>query len=429
MEIVMAYDRGDGAHTEGSNTAAGGVASHAEGDTTLACGDSAHAEGKSSAAYGTSAHAEGEINYAFGDNSHAEGYNTSTGNPDPFTIVDTLVTISGVATDRFQFNDTVLIITSTESCIRRTISDSPVYDYYSNSTTFIIDTGISDTSGIIIDITISKFAHTEGNSTKASKEASHAEGISTITNGIAAHAEGNTCQAIGGSAHAEGFGTIANDTSAHAEGLSTLANQANSHAEGEATIANGISSHAEGCSTMTQGQYSHAEGYHSYSNGTSSHTEGIWSIATRPGQHAHAGGSFNSLPGQAQNSKIELRGLATSGGGSVNLTDIDGNEFTLEDGKAYEIEIRCVAIELDAAGGDALWIHDLLVRQEAGVMTIRTDNTTLSVPGATGWTFAISVVAGIPPYLRMTFTTAIGTVNDVRVKATVRFGEISRLNS
>jgi hypothetical protein len=116
--------------------------------------------------------------------------------------------------------------------------------------------------------------------------------------------------------------------------------------------------------------------------------------------------------------------VALLAGTSVDLRDANGVEFQPEDGKLYEIEVRCVATELSAAGGRAMWIHDLLVQQESGTITILNDNSTLSVPLATGWTFAISVPGAA---LKLTFTKPV-TTNDVRVKATVRFGEVSRLS-
>ncbi len=67
---------GDGSHTEGGYTIAGGRYSHSEGNTTKALNAGSHAEGTGTIAKGVSSHTEGNGTEASGGNSHAEGYHT-----------------------------------------------------------------------------------------------------------------------------------------------------------------------------------------------------------------------------------------------------------------------------------------------------------------------------------------------------------------
>lgn len=269
-------------------------------------------------------------------------------------------------------------------------------------------------------------SHCEGQQGTASGSLAHCEGWAGTASGFASHSEGRS-SATNDYAHSEGYSTTAGGTYSHAEGYSTNAVDSCCHAEGNQTYASAGWSHAEGAQTVASEDSAHAEGKFSTASGKVSHAEGMYAKAIRTGQHAHAGGSFDSIRGQVQNSKIELRGVALLAGTTIGLVDDDSAHFTLENGKLYEIEIRCVATELDAAGGRAMWVHDLLVQQESGTITILNNNTTLSVPLATGWSFAVSVIP-TPDRLRLTFTKPV-TTYDVRVKATVRFGEISRLNT
>lgn len=83
------------------------------------------------------------------------------------------------------------------------------------------------------NIASGRYAHAEGNYTRAPGKFSHSEGSNTQANGDwGSHAEGWSTQANGESSHTEGFSTIATNPSEHAEGFYNLSNINTLHSVG-----------------------------------------------------------------------------------------------------------------------------------------------------------------------------------------------------
>lgn len=250
---------GPGAHAEGASYAKGSY-SHAEGFRTATLQASSHAEGQYTQATSTYAHAEGNATRAKGMASHAEG----NGNNDQTVTVSTHNTLfipgaEGVASHAEGYQTHVTAMSGHAEGYQ-----SEAYD----------TSGIPGAHAEGYQTRARWTAHSEGNSTQASGQASHAEGTSTKATSMSAHAEGTGTQATNQSAHAEGTSTQATQQDAHAEGTSTKALRLAAHAEGQGTTANGIAAHTEGQNTLVYNTCGHAEGRDTLSDGTGAHAEG-----------------------------------------------------------------------------------------------------------------------------------------------------------
>ena len=259
---------GEAAHAEGSSyipdngevisTSATGVASHAEGFATSAQGNYAHAEGDYTKALGNSSHASGSFTIAFGNRSYTEG--SGSGNTEPKIGFGERV---GESTSPYTYKYTWKMADVIEGRVLRAITFD-INDHEFES--YLLITNIDDTNeeisfniingaigGTLVDANLVLGITTT--------EAAHSEGAATTASGYAAHAEGSDTVASNVSAHAEGANTIASGQTAHAEGAFTKASGDYSHAEGRDTTTYGPASHAEGNSTTAIGEASHAEGY------------------------------------------------------------------------------------------------------------------------------------------------------------------------
>lgn len=198
------------------------------------------------------------------------------------------------------------------------------------------------------DYDIGKFAHAEGNNTRAEAYGAHAEGELTrafgenghaegkeTQAGFGAHAEGRRTQATGDNSHAEGHTTEATAPQAHAEGKYTQATKDGAHAEGHSNYENqkntasGRGSHAEGIDgTVASGTGAHAEGRTTTASGRASHAEGYGTVATEENQHVQ--GKFNYL--DTKNKSGAYAHIIGNGAGETSRS----NAHTIDwDGKAW----------------------------------------------------------------------------------------------
>ena len=206
-----------GAHAEGIQTAAVGLAAHAEGISSIALGYNTHAEGYSSiAGFTYNLNDELHAESAWGNQgSHAEGYQTSS-----------------VA--RFSHSEGYKTFAGFPSNLERAIRT----DRQNNQELNVV--GHPD---YFVDMAV------------------HAEGYQTSSYFKGAHAEGLSSRATANMAHAEGYQTIAGADPV----LITLdrfdpANYGTAHAEGYQTSALAKGAHTEGGWTKALGNYSHACG-------------------------------------------------------------------------------------------------------------------------------------------------------------------------
>ena len=196
------------------------------------------------------------------------------------------------------------------------------------------------------EVSLSHYAHGEGENTIARERASHAEGRETIAYGQYGHAEGRATKA-NYAAHAEGRDTCAEGECSHAEGRLTQATAANAHAEGKETTAEGEYSHTEGYITKTvgrgahaeggettaEGHYSHAEGNYTKANGTASHAEGYHTTTTSTS--AHAEGNYtkaNGTASHAEGKETIANGEAQHVQGKYNIEDTEGKYAHIQGG-------------------------------------------------------------------------------------------------
>jgi hypothetical protein len=317
-----------------------------------------------------------------------------------------------------------------------------------------------------------------GENNQLSGEASFAEGAQNVETiavsgpgAVANHLEGFrhaiTCSAPDGGSlnHVEGFQHSLTDGGSgnpvdfnHVEGSQNTLTATGgliefNHVEGTGNAllcnANEVSfNHVEGDShhltaTTDIVDECHVEGFDNLVTDTDiCHVEGWGAHAIRSTQHVKASGTFSPVSGaagDAQTSKLVFRGatpgiaanesveLKFSGAGTPAI-----DEFTLENGKYYAIEIDAVAAQ--NGGGTMATFRTPTVFaafQEAGVVTVLptpgplTNDQNVGA-GAASWTMSVSAGVG-PARVVITFSTGAGITAAVRVVATVRFTEVLRL--
>lgn len=423
-------------HAEGGQTIAKGAYSHAEGQKNIAGGTNSHVEGTENEANGNNSHAEGKLCFANGEDSHAEGLRSIANKKaqhvqGKYNIADTdnssdygkYAHIVGNGTKEDEYNADGTLKKQNRSNAYTLdwdgnawfagevealglLSKGPVHGADGHFSTLIDTPVIQDGEGYSIAVknialksdlptegleligqkttengeifnnyesnTAAKFAHAEGNQTKAEGVSSHAEGYKTTAKSEGAHAEGTAHQtndncmgpyADGKGAHAEGASTTAIGKGTHAEGRSTnsaikiiptlsentnfndikaawdkdkflLAIKESAHAEGVNTIAYQYG-HAEGGQTIAKGQYSHAEGQKTQANGTNSHAEGKETISS--GANSHAEGNKTTASGENAHAEGGLIKLITIKPESGN-TDATQTFYTVASGKNSHAE-------------------------------------------------------------------------------------------
>jgi hypothetical protein len=140
---------------------------------------------------------------------------------------------------------------------------------------------------------------------------------------------------------------------------------------------------------------------------------------TRTGQHTTGHGDF-TLGGRGQVSRYTVGGEANSIFGLVRiLTDTDGGQLSLVEGRAYAVRARCVATQTSPAGNRALWLDDLLVHMTGGIAIIDASNSVWAVPNGNAWTIAYTAVGAD---IVATFTGTAG--QQVRAMVDYDFSEI-----
>ena len=335
---------GDGAHSEGRRTEAGGHYSHAENYYTIATGTGAHAEGGQTEASGNYSHAEGLLTVAEGANSHSEGHSSIAKGPQ--SHAEGQSTQSNGWTSHAEGHSSIsegqFSHAEGKSAQARGRSshaegeESQATGMYSHSEGYksLAQGNYSHSEGSQTQST-ANYSHSEGSQSKANGSCSHAEGCNTQANGANSHAEGNNTVA-GDDSHAEGNKAQATGYISHAEGYNTLASGAQSHAEGHTSQAIGVASHAEGSSVIAKGTYSHAEGSQTQSLGTSSHAEGYGTVTgdavsvkdsnelNLKGYYAHAEGVGTKASGVGSHSEgrlTEALGNYSHAEGYGTLTD------------------------------------------------------------------------------------------------------------
>lgn len=317
-----------GAHTEGSGTAAMGIASHAEGsayrfykpylnsndwlynyiyfNTTKANGS--HIEGMGNCIYdysdGTTslgAHVEGIRTYIDSNSaaSHAEGYCTKVyGKASHVEGAGTYVSSNaahaeGVATSATSLGahaEGVAVAINTGNQNSNGYYNIPVGESEQPRFTYTQSIYFGSGSGSVGEMIIYNY-----NDTTKTVNTLYNENVSNYNyspdkdcpdygvpgtvraNAPGAHAEGAGTQANTPASHAEGIVTASNGYGAHAEGILTVSTSYGTHTEGIGTFAAGYGAHAEGIGLYQQGATqigAHVEGMHGVCNAEAGHTEG-----------------------------------------------------------------------------------------------------------------------------------------------------------
>jgi hypothetical protein len=250
---IVDIDFGSFAHAEGSDTSALGTSAHAEGKGTIASGEGAHSEGGAGRIYGPSqavgenshaegsgnmslsehthsqnqdnfaigqfSHASGELTQASGQWSHTEGKCTVCGFAsracsvviaDPLNPHICSITIAGVDCSSefldthivvFYFVDGAGAVTEVKTGLVSALAGGANTTF---TLTLIGAVGtIWNATGFVVDTQQGEYAHAEGLSTAAVKEASHAEGKESKTRYAAAHASASGSIASAGDAQYE----------------------------------------------------------------------------------------------------------------------------------------------------------------------------------------------------------------------------------
>lgn len=140
------------------------------------------------------------------------------------------------------------------------------------------------------------------------------------TVGFCSTAEGLQTQSLGSYCHAEGYATTAGTTAsnsayAHSEGQNTIASGNASHSEGSYTTSSGGSSHAEGSHTVASGQNSHSEGRYTTANHRSQHVFGEYNTADNSSAQGTSRGDYVEIVGNgtSESARSNARTLDWSG--------------------------------------------------------------------------------------------------------------------
>lgn len=360
----------EGAHAEGHNTKANGVYSHAEGGDTVATDECSHAEGRNTEANGMYAHAEGKYTKAVGEASHSEGgcesaegsaeqsYNEALGRFSHVEGLDTNTTEGATAAHAEGMHTTAIgagAHAEGVSAYARGMHSHAEGDRtnasgrgshaeglgnfaslgavsdYSHAEGYLTQAG--DTNAL----ETSKYAHSEGEETRAFGQASHAEGHGTKASGKYSHAEGDSAKAEG-----EASLAVGNTTKASGEG---------SFASGKETIAEGGFSATFGNHTNTSGEYSIAEGQYTKAIGIASHAEGGCDVATEGEEqkYSEASGKFSHAEGEE--TKAISEGAHAEGRGTTAGGEIEGNDV----GKYAHAEGRGAKASKEAAHAEGTY--------------------------------------------------------------------------
>jgi len=434
VELVYGnlLDGGEGAHAEGYQTTANGVASHAEGSGTIANGPVAHAEGFQTIASGSQSHAEGYQTKASGVNSHAQGNFTTASGENSFahgnfttaggnnsTAMGSGSKTSGNNSLSSGSNNTSLLeddttigrfnIASNQVLLvdRVEVISGPeviVYikgDYTSNidfSTRESIDVVLINddinttfpyagtvpfpltqacTYDIVEDETlVYTFSAPPGNSIFG--VVPHTIKFDFMTETFPSSAIAIGMENIAGNAYAMATGqrTKAYGKASFAGGFGTESSGTSSHAEGHLTIAGGASSHAEGSTTIASGDNSHAEGNGSQALGTNSHAGGSYTRAK--GNNSMAFGSGSKAVGDSSVSIGSNNTSFSNDDSTIGRFNIASNQVLQVD----RVEVISGPYVIVYIKGDYTAHIDYTTRQDVDVIFINDDiNTTFPYTG------------------------------------------------
>ena len=237
------------------------------------------------------------------------------------------VTVKGLSSSKF--------VKTTIADELKNITDNEVgqfYPYNENGTTYIGEIFNDYTN----NETRARYAHAEGQNTKATGHCGHAEGYKTTAHyhahaegdnttatGDDTHAEGTYTNATGNYAHAEGYYSTASGDASHSEGSNTTASGADAHAEGNHTTASSPTAHAEGSYTTASAQNAHAEGASTTANGINSHAQNLGTIAKGTSQTAL--GKFNVQDDNNTYAVVIGNGTADNARSNAATVDWNGN--------------------------------------------------------------------------------------------------------
>lgn len=242
---------------------------------------------------------------------------------------------------------------------------------------------------------------------------------------------GDACATTGDNSFAMGDRCVASGDTSLAMNLLTTASGNSSFAHGNATVASGNRSHAEGDATLASGGSSHAEGELTVSSGLASHAMGISSKASRSSQEAFSSGQQDAV-GDAQTSRLVLMGFSsgTGPGQNVELALGTGEVFSLEDGKAYNVDVTLCAGGIVPAVGipPNRFCHSFKqsfsIRRDAGVSVITGSSVQVDYgDAAAAWSMTVSIGAG-PDRVKIVFGTA-ATTAQCGIVAKVEFQEVA----
>ena len=158
------------------------------------------------------------------------------------------------------------------------------------------------------------------------------------TVGLCSTAEGLQTQSLGMYCHAEGYATTAGTTAsnsayAHSEGQNTVASGNASHSEGSYTTSSGGSSHAEGSHTVASGRYSHSEGWYTTANHRSQHVFGEYNTADNSSAEGFGRGNYVEIVGNgaSESARSNARTLDWSGNEWIAGTLTQASDARLKD--------------------------------------------------------------------------------------------------
>lgn len=232
----------------------------------------------------------------------------------------------------------------------------------------------------------------------------------TIESGTAT-AFGYQNTSSGTASFAAGYGCTASD-----EGSIALGQGAQATGPVSVALAGGISS---GFASVALGNQCSASGQGAIAIG------GYSGDAPRDTQFSHGTDLGPQYRLQACRSFVRGTTVATPGSNTFNLNQLNGQEFTLENGKAYAFRITILAARPNGASpGPGIFIHTLLVHTASNTATIDFQaEERKSAPGT--WSVAFSAPSGLTLRITVTDSSGSGLGHNVGWTGTLEWTEMT----
>ena len=152
----------------------------------------------------------------------------------------------------------------------------------------------------------------------------------------------------------------------------------------------------------------------SSATGTNAIALGMGASASRCGELAHS----SQAPLAEGLHAIDLFAIATLR--TVHLTQGNGNELSLDDGKSYSIRVTFLGSNYNTAQASMKEVHELLAHASGGNLVIDADTITFSLPSPAPWTVSISTPAG----LTLRLSASVTFINRTQFMARVEWSSL-----